>query len=122
MRFGSMGEPLRWYSSQPAKCGPVTFHFWRLPSDSKMNAPFLVPTKTRTVDTYSSMFRKGFVKGRAYSDGFSCLVFQQMSSTLQAGGLPTRRRLPTCTTWLWLIAEVREDGLLGLRLHLLVGP
>src|SRR6266571_2314418 len=49
MRFGSTGEPLRWYNSQPAKCGPLTSQFWRLPSDFRMNAPFFVPTKTLTL-------------------------------------------------------------------------
>src|SRR6266436_2103269 len=47
-RFGSAGDPLRWYSSQPAKCGPLTSHRSRLPSDVRMNAPLRVPTNTRT--------------------------------------------------------------------------
>src|ERR1700758_47898 len=46
--FGSTGDPFRWYISQPAKCGPLTSHFSRLPSDVRMNAPFFVPTSTRT--------------------------------------------------------------------------
>src|SRR6267378_3827597 len=46
-RFGSAGDPLRWYISQPAKCGPLTSHRWRLPSDVRMNAPLRVPTNTR---------------------------------------------------------------------------
>src|SRR6266481_2184928 len=37
-----------WYSSQPAKCGPLTSHFSRFPSDVRMNAPLRVPTRTRT--------------------------------------------------------------------------
>src|ERR1700740_3245495 len=48
IRFGSTGDPFRWYISQPAKCGPLTSHFSRLPSDVRINAPFLVPTSTRT--------------------------------------------------------------------------
>src|SRR5215472_14954349 len=48
MRFGSTGDPLTWYISQPAKCGPLMSHFCLLPSDSRRNAPFRVPTKTRT--------------------------------------------------------------------------
>src|ERR1700674_4433392 len=51
MRLGSAGDPLRWYSSQPAKCGPLTSQFWRLPSDVKMKAPLRVPTRTRTLLT-----------------------------------------------------------------------
>src|SRR6266478_169471 len=48
MRLGSTGEPFMWYISQPAKCGPLTSHFSRLPSDVRMNAPLRVPTRTRT--------------------------------------------------------------------------
>src|SRR5258708_33896946 len=48
MRLGSTGEPFRWYISQPPNRGPLTSHFWRLTSDDRMNAPFLVPTRTRT--------------------------------------------------------------------------
>src|ERR1700682_6346276 len=48
-RFGSAGEPLRWYISQPAKCGPLTSHFSRLPSDVRTNAPLRVPTNTLTL-------------------------------------------------------------------------
>src|ERR1019366_4508745 len=48
-RFGSTGDPLMWYSSQPAKCGPLTSHRSRLPSDSRMNAPLRVPTSTLTL-------------------------------------------------------------------------
>src|SRR6266478_7423999 len=48
-RSGSMGDPLRWYISQPAKCGPLTSHFSRLSSDVNTNAPLRVPTDTRTV-------------------------------------------------------------------------
>src|SRR6266403_969347 len=47
-RLGSAGDPFRWYISQPAKCGPLTSHFSRLPSDVRMNAPLRVPTRTRT--------------------------------------------------------------------------
>src|ERR1700682_3194552 len=49
MRLGSAGEPFKWYISQPAKCGPLTSHFSRLPSDVRMNAPLRVPTRTRTL-------------------------------------------------------------------------
>src|SRR5581483_4257474 len=35
--------------SHPPKCGPATSHRSRLPSDVRMNAPFLVPTRTRTL-------------------------------------------------------------------------
>ncbi len=48
-RLGSTGDPLMWYISQPAKCGPLTSHFSRLPSDVRINAPLRVPTKTRTL-------------------------------------------------------------------------
>src|SRR5580692_7290761 len=51
MRFGSAAEPLRWYISQPAKWGPLTSHFSRLPSDVRMNAPLRVPTRIRTLLT-----------------------------------------------------------------------
>src|SRR5216684_1679015 len=46
-RFGSAGDPLMWYISQPAKCGPLTSQRSRLPSDVRMNAPLRVPTNTR---------------------------------------------------------------------------
>src|SRR5690554_6204817 len=49
MRLGSAGDPLRWYISHPAKWGPLTSHFSRLPSADRINAPFLVPTNTRTL-------------------------------------------------------------------------
>src|SRR6266436_9533131 len=48
MRLGSADDPLMWYISQPAKCGPLTSHFSRFPSDVRMNAPLRVPTRTRT--------------------------------------------------------------------------
>src|SRR5271165_4635486 len=48
MRLGSTGDPFRWYISHPAKWGPLTSHFSRLPSDVSMNAPLRVPTRTRT--------------------------------------------------------------------------
>src|SRR5271157_83952 len=48
-RFGSAGDPLMWYISQPAKCGPLTSHFSRLPSDVRTNAALRVPTNTRTL-------------------------------------------------------------------------
>src|SRR5262249_58020611 len=48
MRFGSAGEPFRWYISQPPKCGPLTSHRVRVPSDVRMKAPLRVPTSTRT--------------------------------------------------------------------------
>src|SRR5713226_7091827 len=59
-RFGSAGDPLRWYISQPAKCGPLTSHFSRLPSDVRTNAPLRVPTNTRTrliFHSFSSVVR-----------------------------------------------------------------
>src|SRR5215469_1863145 len=49
MRLGLAGDPFMWKISQPAKCGPLTVHFSRLPSAVRMNAPFLVPTSTRTL-------------------------------------------------------------------------
>src|SRR5439155_3882116 len=49
MRFGSIGEALRWYSSQPPKCGPLTCQFLRAPSEVRMNAPFFVPTRIRAL-------------------------------------------------------------------------
>src|SRR6059058_741077 len=54
MRLGFAGAPFMWYISQPAKCGPPTVHFSRLPSEDRMNAPFLVPTSTRTLLMKSS--------------------------------------------------------------------
>src|SRR5688500_8686942 len=48
MRSGSAGLPLRWYSSHPPKWGPSTCQSLRVPSEVRMNAPFLVPTSTRT--------------------------------------------------------------------------
>src|SRR6185437_12817572 len=38
-RSGSAGEPFRWYISQPAKKGPLTSQFCRLPSDVRTKAP-----------------------------------------------------------------------------------
>src|SRR5215469_13564192 len=49
MRLGLAGDPFMWKISQPAKCGPLTVHFSRLPSAVRMNAPFFVPTSTRTL-------------------------------------------------------------------------
>src|SRR5437868_3771978 len=49
MRFGSTGDPFTWYISHPAKCGPLTSHLSRLPSAVRINAPFLVPTRTLTL-------------------------------------------------------------------------
>ena len=46
---GSAGDPLSGKISQPAKCGPLTSHFSRLPSEVRMNAPLRVPTRTRTL-------------------------------------------------------------------------
>ena len=40
MRLGSTGEPFRWYISQPAKWGPLTSHFLRLPSDAQNERAF----------------------------------------------------------------------------------
>src|SRR5438105_10051168 len=47
-RFGSAGEALRWYISQPANNGPSTSQSPRVPSDVRMKAPFRVPTRSRT--------------------------------------------------------------------------
>src|SRR6267143_2150630 len=47
MRLRSTGEPFKWYISQPAKKGPLTSHFSRLPSDVRTNAPLRVPTNNR---------------------------------------------------------------------------
>src|SRR5947199_9176381 len=47
-RSGSAGEPFRWYISHPANSGPSTFQSSRVPSDVRMNAPFRVPTRSRT--------------------------------------------------------------------------
>src|SRR5215831_13950080 len=49
MRLGSAGDPLRWQSSHPAKCGPLTSHLSRFPSAVRMNAPLRVPTRARTL-------------------------------------------------------------------------
>src|SRR5436190_22808975 len=48
-RSGSAGDPLRWYISQPANSGPSTFQSSRVPSDVRTNAPFRVPTRSRTL-------------------------------------------------------------------------
>src|SRR5690349_739836 len=58
MRLGSAGDPFRWYISQPGKCGPLTAHVWRLPSDVRMNAPLRVPTSTLTL-LISTVLRRG---------------------------------------------------------------
>src|SRR3972149_31416 len=56
-RFGSTGEPFRWYISQPAKWGPLMFHPSRFASDVRTNAPLRVPTSTRTpLMPYSFLF------------------------------------------------------------------
>src|SRR5258708_14730243 len=55
-RFGSTGDPLMWSISQPGKCGPLTSHFSRFPSDVRMNAPLRVPTETRTLLMSFSFF------------------------------------------------------------------
>src|SRR5712671_3018378 len=60
MRLGSADDPLMWYISQPAKCGPLTSHFSRLPSDVRMNAPLRVPTRTRTLLMSFSFFYLSF--------------------------------------------------------------
>src|SRR5271157_4619079 len=72
-RLGSAGEPFTWYISQPAKCGPLTSHLSRLPSADRMNAPFFVPTSTRT-----PLIRRSFllvVAARTYKTGlrYTCL-------------------------------------------------
>ena len=36
------------YTASPLKCGPSIVHFFRDSSDLKMNAPFMVPTRTTT--------------------------------------------------------------------------
>src|SRR5215831_3155027 len=48
-RFGSAGDPLRWYIPHPPKCGPLMSQCFRLPSDVKMKAPFFVPISNRTL-------------------------------------------------------------------------
>src|SRR6266480_1354759 len=48
MQLGSAGEPFMWKISHPEKCGPLTSHFCRVPSEVRMNAPLRVPTRTRT--------------------------------------------------------------------------
>src|SRR5260370_3848432 len=53
-RFGSTGEPFKWYISQPAKWGPLTSHFSRLPSEVNIKAPLRVPTNTRTLVIFYS--------------------------------------------------------------------
>src|SRR5437899_8356224 len=71
-RFGSAGEPLRWYISQPAKCGPLTSHFSRLPSEVRMNAPFFVPTSTRTPVMFSTLLVAGFCKQLRFARSSGC--------------------------------------------------
>src|SRR3990172_7292933 len=86
-RFGSTGEPLRWEISQPAKWGPLTSHRWRLPSDVRTNAPFLVPTSTRTPLIPSSFLRTGNVK-RPHR-----LTFSSRRSPARVSAIPPARRL-----------------------------
>src|SRR5438094_9111186 len=52
-----MGEPFRWYISQPPKWGPLTSHRSRFPSDSRTKAPFRVPTSTRSLLIAHSLCR-----------------------------------------------------------------
>ena len=47
-RSGSAGEPATWYTSQPAKCGPLTCQSRRASSEVRTKAPLRVPTRTRT--------------------------------------------------------------------------
>src|SRR6266702_2843634 len=70
MRLGSADDPLMWYISQPAKCGPLTSHFSRLPSDVSMNAPLRVPTSTRTLLIYSP-FQSQFLLHQFFFPSFS---------------------------------------------------
>src|SRR5712664_867182 len=58
-RFGSAGDPLRWYISQPPKWGPLTSHCSRLASAVRTNAPLRVPTSTRTL-----LIRRSFTGAR----------------------------------------------------------
>ena len=37
-----------WKTSHPSKNGPSTFQSCRIPSEVRMNAPYRVPTSTRT--------------------------------------------------------------------------
>src|SRR6202166_2954067 len=88
MRLGSAGEPFKWYISQPAKCGPLTSHFSRLPSDVRINAPLRVPTRTRTLLIRLSFLRCfSAVNDPRYaepidehtkSDGPKCLLKRQV--------------------------------------------
>src|SRR4051794_26369984 len=67
MRSGSAGEPAMWYTSQPEKSGPCTLHFSRLPSEARMNAPFLVPTRTLIfIGGYSNITRCGIAIMRGH--------------------------------------------------------
>src|SRR5262249_47360156 len=49
MRSGLAGDPFKWYISHPAKCGPLTSHLSRFPSELRMKAPLRVPTSNRTL-------------------------------------------------------------------------
>src|SRR4029077_19016659 len=60
MRLGSADDPFRWYISHPAKCGPLTSQFSRLPSAVRMNAPLRVPTRTRTLLMPDSSLREDY--------------------------------------------------------------
>src|ERR1700681_3720441 len=53
-----------WKISQPAKCGPLTSHFSRLPSDVRTNAPLRVPARTRTLLIYFSLLMVNRTKDR----------------------------------------------------------
>ncbi len=46
-RFGSAGDPARWYISQPPKSGPLIAQSRRAPPEVAMNAPFWVPISSQ---------------------------------------------------------------------------
>src|SRR5258708_37937229 len=54
MQWGLAGEPWGLYVSQPAKWGPLSPLFSRLPSDVRTKAPLRVPANTRTRLIYHS--------------------------------------------------------------------
>src|SRR6266542_6410912 len=91
MRFGSTGDPLRWYISQPAKCGPLTSQFWRLPSAVRTNAPFFVPTETRILLMVVWLFPGCSYSWDRYVDWFTRGQVAPRPGLLRQWGIRPRR-------------------------------
>src|ERR1700674_2454016 len=115
-RFGSAGDPLRWYISQPAKWGPLTSHRSRLPSDVRMNAPLRVPTNTRTPLICRSL---SSVIKLCKSVASVCLCTTRRSVVTRAGTSLLAVNHPGYAESIHNHAEAhRPEGLLQRHLHL----